>query len=237
MISIVTGTLNRRGLLPDLIADTVNRDSRLELILVDGGSNDGTIEYLKQLNHPAIKLIEIGHRSPYAHYMNIGIDKASYEYICQWNDDALLTNSWQEVIDELSNNYDAYIFSWAICSYEDFKNSNIIKRWWLKWDGKPLGQFSCCMSYGIYKKKIFREIGMYDPAFLYYTADADMLERARHFEYSIKLCPNIKVLALPVEKRAYGDIFNFSVMDKNLSEYTRKKIPCEIPILRQNLNG
>ena len=54
-ISIVTGTLNRKFMLPDLISNTVDRDSRLELVLVDGGSTDGTIEFIKELNHPKIK--------------------------------------------------------------------------------------------------------------------------------------------------------------------------------------
>ena len=43
MISIVTGTLNRLGMLPSLIENTVLSDERLELVLVDGGSTDGTL--------------------------------------------------------------------------------------------------------------------------------------------------------------------------------------------------
>ena len=35
MISIVTGTLNRLGMLPNLISNTVLSDDRLELVLVD----------------------------------------------------------------------------------------------------------------------------------------------------------------------------------------------------------
>ena len=44
MISIVTGTLNRKNLLPGLIENTVGKSDKLELVLVDGGSDDGTIE-------------------------------------------------------------------------------------------------------------------------------------------------------------------------------------------------
>ena len=71
MISIVTGTLNRLGMLPSLIDNTVLSDERLELVLVDGGSIDGTIDYIKQLNHPQIKLIEVGGRSSYPHRTSI----------------------------------------------------------------------------------------------------------------------------------------------------------------------
>ena len=58
MISIVTGTLNRCYLLENLIKNTVDSSDKLELILVDGGSSDGTLEYIKNLNHPRIKLME-----------------------------------------------------------------------------------------------------------------------------------------------------------------------------------
>ena len=53
-ISIVTGTLNRLKYLGGLIENTVESvdGKSLELVLVDGGSTDGTIEYLERLNHP-----------------------------------------------------------------------------------------------------------------------------------------------------------------------------------------
>ena len=44
MISIVTGTLNRIDHLKRVIENTVDSDPRLELVLIDGGSTDGTIE-------------------------------------------------------------------------------------------------------------------------------------------------------------------------------------------------
>ena len=97
MISIITGTLNRVGMLPTLIANTVLSDERLELVLVDGGSTDGTIDYIKQLNHPQIKLIEVGGRSPYPHFMNLAIQQSTHEVVCQWNDDVILCNDWSEV--------------------------------------------------------------------------------------------------------------------------------------------
>ena len=59
MISIVTGTLNRVHFLEKLIENTVNSCEKVELILVDGGSTDGTQDLIRKLNHERIKLIEI----------------------------------------------------------------------------------------------------------------------------------------------------------------------------------
>ena len=81
MISIVTGTLNRVGMLPMLVENTVMSDERIELVLVDGGSTDGTIDYIKSLDNPQIKLIEVGGRSTYPHFMNLGIQESTHEVV------------------------------------------------------------------------------------------------------------------------------------------------------------
>ena len=113
MISIVTGTYNRKDLLEGLIKNTVDASERLELVLVDGGSTDDTVEYIKDLNHPRIKLVKVGERSSYPHFMNLGIRNASHELVAQWNDDVLLKNDWEDVFAEIDGN-DFYIFSWSI---------------------------------------------------------------------------------------------------------------------------
>ena len=52
MFSIISGTLNRRDLLPRLLENTIFASPLVQLILVDGGSIDGTIEYLENIEHP-----------------------------------------------------------------------------------------------------------------------------------------------------------------------------------------
>ena len=113
MISIVTGTLERLEFLPDLIKNTVDSHEKLELVLIDGGElNNSTSAYIKQLNHPRIKLIEVGGRSSYPDFMKLGIEHATHELVCQWNDDVLLVNSWDDVISEIEDGYDFYLFNW-----------------------------------------------------------------------------------------------------------------------------
>lgn len=210
MISIITGTLNRRPLLDNLIRNTVDSDKRLELVLVDGGSTDGTLEFIKELNHPSIKLLEVGERSFYHHYMNLGIRNSKYEWVCQWNDDVLLVNSWDEVISHLDEVNDFYLFNWKVGSKED-----MVDKEWLSGSNHPNktnGGWCICdeyektgeivMNYGIYNKKIFREIGMYRNDFKYYFADGDMSRRAHLFGYKHKGLKDIKVCCLEVDKRA-----------------------------------
>lgn len=244
MISIVTGTLNRVHLLNDLIENTVNSDNRVELILVDGGSTDGTIEYIKNLNHPNIKLIEVGGRSSYPHFMNLGIENSSYDLICQWNDDVLLVNTWQEVLNEITDEYDFYLFDWKFGSKDDMKNhrwlsgedSNHPNKGWcllnnIENPDPSTGNNEIVMNYGIYRKKIFKEIGLYNDDYHYYGADADMALRSYHFGYKVKDLRNIKVCTLPVDKRAILYPNEMDIFNKNKNLYENKIIPKSIKYL------
>jgi glycosyltransferase involved in cell wall biosynthesis len=228
MISIVTGTLDRKHFLPELIKNTVDSSDRVELVLVDGGSSDGTIEFIKDLNHPRIKLIEVGKRSSYPHFMNLGIENATHELICQWNDDALLVDSWDDVINEIEDGFDFYIFNWKYGNLEDITNDdwitgryheNQINKGWCIVD---IDSPDIVMNYGIYRKKIFREIGMYHPRFNYYYADGDMSRRAYMFGYKWKGLKNIKVCSLYTEKKAILVGVDFSAYVDLYDEYKNK---------------
>lgn len=229
MISIVTGTLNRVGMLPNLIRNTVLSDDRIELVLVDGGSSDGTVDYIKQVNHPQIKLIEIGGRSSYPHFMNIGIRESTHEIVCQWNDDVILCNDWSEVIIETQSNHDFYLFNWKYGSFEDTKNENWLsgrdytKGWCLCNNASSGGEI--VMNYGLYRKKIFRDIGMYNPEYQYYYADSDMAYRAYAFGYRVKDLNHIKVCSLPANKVAIPYASDTDLYQKNLSLYKQKILP------------
>ena len=229
MISIVTGTLNRKNLLPNLIKNTIN-DNNLELILVDGGSTDGTIDFIKNLNNEKIKLIEVGKRSSYPHFMNIGIENAKYDLICQWNDDALLINKWSDVLDEISEEYDVYHFNWKYGNIEDIKNQN--------WNVSGThGKNGWCLTenvvnYGVYNKKVFKEIGMYNDEYQYYYADGDMTKRSLYFGYKHKLLENIKVCSVITPKKAIHYNNDKSIYEKNLNNYKNKILPKTIKHLK-----
>jgi len=229
MISIVTGTLNRVGMLPELVTNTVLSDDRLELVLVDGGSTDGTIDYIKKLGHPQIKLIEVGGRSSYPHFMNLGIRESTHEIICQWNDDVILCNDWSEVIMETQSKHDFYLFNWKYGSFQQTKDPN-----WLSGVDQSSGWCLCniadsggeiVMNYGLYRKKIFKEIGLYNPEYQYYCADGDMSYRAYSFGYKVKDLRHIKVCSLPANKVAIPYASDHQLYEKNISFYKQKILP------------
>ena len=232
MISIVTGTLNRKNLLPGLIENTVGKSDKLELVLVDGGSDDGTIEYVKSLGNPQVKLVEVGGRSSYPNFMNLGIKESKYDYVCQWNDDVLLVNEWEEVINELDGS-DFYIFNWKYGDVNSITNSDWISGkdvahtngGWCLTDNTHLEGGELVMNYGIYNKKIFKEIGMYNDEYHYYYADGDMCYRAYVFGYKHKSLWDIKVCSLPTAKTALHGPNDVAIYEKNRKLYNNKTLP------------
>ena len=225
-ISIVTGTLNRRSYIVPLLQNTVFADDRIELILVDGGSTDGTVEMMRHVKHeyPRVKFIEVGQRSSYPHYMNLGIEHASHDLVCQWNDDVLLCNNWQDIFDEIDSDHDAYLFNWKTGEAEDKHNNQWLACNYMRDNGWIIinnAEFSypqsigeargeIVMNYGIYKKDVFRKYGLYNNEYSYYCADGEMAMRAFYGGAKFKSCINVKVLVLPAEKRAIMDNMDVS---------------------------
>lgn len=229
MISIVTGTLNRVNLIDDLIKNTVGNNDNLELILVDGGSSDGTIEKIKSINHPNVKLIEVGHRSGYSHFMNLGITNSKYEWVCQWNDDVLLVNDWNDIISALDEENDFYLFNWKYGTKNDITNESWLDGlihthgWCLLDDTDKNGEI--VMNYGIYNKKIFRKIGMYNNAYSYYYADGDMAYRAHKFGFKHKSLRDIKICSLYTPKQASHASNESIVYEQHLEMYNNGILP------------
>ncbi|HID30454.1 MAG TPA: glycosyltransferase family 2 protein, partial [Desulfobacterales bacterium] len=69
-----------------------------EIIVVDGGSSDGTWGWLQEVTTrtPKIKAIRTTDTNGFSHQVNIGIAAASGEYIVVLNNDVLVTPLWAE---------------------------------------------------------------------------------------------------------------------------------------------
>jgi glycosyltransferase involved in cell wall biosynthesis len=232
MISIITGSYNRLNNIKRLISNTVDANNLLELVIVDGGSTDGTVEYVHNLNNKNIKFIDYGKRSSYPHFSNLAIQNSKFDYICQWDDDALMINGWDEVIETLNNNiYDFHIFNWKLGNLEDHSDpswlhGNTAENNW-NLEDKTVGQEEAeilTMNYGIYNKKIFKEIGMYNTRFNFWYADGDLSNRAYHFGYKHKSHRDIKVFVFDSEKNKTYVKKDLKIYQKNLAKYKKQKL-------------
>mgnify|MGYP001250294171 CR=1 FL=1 len=242
MISIITGSYNRLNNIKRLISNTVDANQLLELVIVDGGSTDGTVEYVQNLNHKNIKFINYGKRSSYSHFSNLAIQNSKFDYICQWDDDALLINDWDDVLGLLNSNiYDFHLFNWKLGNLEDRLDPSWLKgntdenNWNLEDKTEQQSETKILtMNYGIYNKKVFREIGMYNTRFHFWYADGDLSNRAYHFGYKHKSHRDIKVFVFNSDSNKTYTKKDWKIYQKNLAKYQKQKLPNGIKYLDEN---
>ena len=97
-VSIIMLTFNQLNLTKQCL-DSIKRNTQYpyELIIVDNGSSDGTLEYLKKYQEDASNrthCIFNGCNLAFSKANNIGIRKASGENILLINNDVVVTNGW-----------------------------------------------------------------------------------------------------------------------------------------------
>lgn len=101
--SIVSGTLNREISLIRMVSsvrDTMPKNLTYEIILVDGGSSDGTIRWAKSQSD--VRLIEQGRRLGAVIAYNAGFNQAIGKYVVALNDDAIVHGQvFQQAHDQL----------------------------------------------------------------------------------------------------------------------------------------
>lgn len=93
-LSIVTGTYNRRALLANMIDSVIEHvHCSYELIIVDGGSNDGTLEMLREIRESVpdlVKVVEQGELLGALKAFNAGFALVEGEFAGNLNDDCEL---------------------------------------------------------------------------------------------------------------------------------------------------
>lgn len=95
-LSIITLTFNHLDYTKKYIESLYKYTSDFELIIIDNGSNDGTVEYLKSLKYENIKLILNDTNLGFSKGNNQGIEIADGEFIGFLNNDILLYPNWFE---------------------------------------------------------------------------------------------------------------------------------------------
>jgi GT2 family glycosyltransferase len=83
----------RAWLGPCLAALAVQRPAPAEVIVVDNGSRDDSVAFLRE-RHPEVALLELGANTGFAHAANRGIERARGEYVAMLNTDVVVAPDW-----------------------------------------------------------------------------------------------------------------------------------------------
>lgn len=174
-LSIITLTYNKlneatKPFLKSLYASMQN-ESDFELILVDNGSTDGTVEFLKDFasRKSNVKVIYNSENLGFSKGCNQGADAAQYDYIAFLNNDILLPSGWQDDLFEIfEKEPEAGLispFQIEGSEYSEWMYPKVSERMFNKrsCDYKLAisSHFSCVMT----KKTLFYKIGKFDENF------------------------------------------------------------------------
>nr|PJZ92571.1 hypothetical protein CH379_12435 [Leptospira ellisii] len=192
-VSFVLGSYNRREFLKlavQSIRDEIkNSDIEAEIIVVDGGSNDGSVDWLVgqkdvllilQHNRGVWKDKEIERRS-WGYFMNLGFRSCEGEYICMISDDSLIVpGSIKRGIESISE--------------AKKRNPKLggAAVYWRNWPeqreylvGLTLGR-KIFVNHGLYTREAMQAVDFIDEdSFHFYHADGDLCLKMWHAGYEI----------------------------------------------------
>jgi len=188
-ISMVIGSFNRLPMLK-LCIDAVRIEltgQDYEIIVVDGGSTDGTIEWLTQqkdivsiIQHNrgewAGKKIE---RKPWAYFMNLAFKAACGKYICMLSDDSLIVpgaiNNGVELFDK---RLEQGVNIGGVAFY--FRDFPVRKKY-----AVAINVGNLYVNHGLYLNDAMKKVNYCDENYHFYFADTDLALNMKHMGYEI----------------------------------------------------
>ena len=195
IISAVIPNWNGKTFLKECLDSLLNQTFKdYELILVDNGSNDGSVEFIKN-NYPMVKILAQPTNRGVAAGLNIGIRESKGKYIALFNNDIVVDRHWMskmyrileenndvgfcaskmlfyiqpDIINAAGDNFTNYGESINIGFKEKDCSQYNISRY----------VFSACAGAAIYRRAMLEEIGLFDEDFITIYEDIDLGFRAQ----------------------------------------------------------
>jgi len=203
-VSIIIPNYNGINFINECLDSLEKQDSFFEVIIVDNGSNDGSVDFIRE-NYPEYNLIENQENLGFSKAVNQGLKLVATDYVFILNNDVVLE---RDCINNLLNciKSDDNIFAVASkmiqydnkCKLDDAGDEYTLLGWTRKvGDGKSINlyndkreTFSACAGAAIYRRNVFDSIGFFDENFFAYMEDVDISYRAKIHGYKCIYCPD-----------------------------------------------
>ena len=191
LVSVIMPTFNRKKTILRAINSVLNQTyTNYEIIIIDDGSNDGTVEVINALKNDKIRLYVQSHNQGANVARNIGIKNAKGEYIAFLDsDDEWFENKLEKQIKYLIDDKSLLV---CFCSYQLFETNNttiipnitdknadigiILKKYNL------IGTPTLIMH-----KSVFEKVGLFN----------ETLGRLQDYEFAIRIVQEYKIGFIP----------------------------------------
>jgi GT2 family glycosyltransferase len=196
IVSIIIVNWNGRHHLSDCLDSLGAQSFRdFEVVLVDNGSNDGSISFVTE-NYPWVRRVPLPENTGFATGNNRGLEQARGNYIVTLNNDTRVDPDWLAILVGVADSHPrAGMVASRVCSFTDpdlidsigmgicrdgmargrFRNK--------RWSAMHLGEMedilipSACAA--LYKRAMIEETGFFDDEFFAYAEDVDLGLRGR----------------------------------------------------------
>jgi glycosyltransferase involved in cell wall biosynthesis len=162
-LSIIVTTLNSNGKIQGFLGSILNQDTRnFSIIIVDGGSTDGTIDTIRKCDLPIHLIVKPGISIYGGLNCAIEVCNADYYIVCG-SDDELSVDAVSIILYDINHrvNSDLYLYSIK-------KGNSICKSYKPTPFRKILGWQSIVASHSVgcvIKKKLHEKLGYYSPKY------------------------------------------------------------------------
>ena len=205
-VSVIIPNLNGRNLLGDCLTSLEKQSFRgFEVILVDNGSDDRSVDFVKDNFRWVVKIIENSENLGFAAASNQGIEAADGEYIALLNNDTEAHPEWLgELVKAADESPGAGMFASKTLFFD---NRNVIDTSGHLFfpDGLNRGRGRLEVDEGqydertdvffpsgcaaLYRRAMFDEIGLFDESHFAYGDDTDIGMRGRLAGWSCVFVP------------------------------------------------
>jgi len=181
----------------------------IELFLVDNGSTDGSIEFMRG-NYPSVKIIRYPENLFYCKAYNRAVKQVDAEYVYFLNNDTVSDpKSIEELVKVLEKDEKIAGVGAKLLFYKEKDRiqsfgiiPDVLGGGWDRGLGEvDIGQydrqlevFGITGAAALYRKKVFEEVGGFDEKFVGFLDDVDIAFRTRFKGYKLFVTPKAIVL-------------------------------------------
>ncbi len=223
LISVVIPTYNRREKVAWLIKSIFESDyprDRLEIIVVDDASTDGTCKYIKKL-FPQVKVIRNAEEKLLAESRNIGVRASRGKYIFIIDDDNVVDrNTIKELVEYMEKHLEVGVAGPIMYFLSDPDRvwcAGVKRNYWttmtklIGFNTKDIGQFrepyesEDFPNAFMVRREVFEKVGLFNSKlFPIHCEEGDFCQRVKKAGYKVMSVPSAKVwhdIPLPERSR------------------------------------
>jgi len=259
ILSIIIVNWNGKELTENCIESTLltNRDrienKEFEIIVIDNGSKDGSIEYLKSYNRP-VKLISNEINTGYAPACNQGMKEATGKYVLLLgNDTVILDEALEKCVKFLDENKNCGAVGCKLLNSDGTAQNNCKKfpefingfytylslgnlnqdydMDWFKYDEtREVEQIST--TFLMIRKSILEEVGYFDERYKILYNDVDLCKRIWQTGSKIYFLHTAEVIHLGSQSTQKADFKLRKIMYKDIYRYYRRNFGLKAILLK-----